>query len=275
MPTPTMHLVVAEEMLRRKDLSLATRRLLNQQQGPFLLGHTAPDVRTVSGQRREVCHFYAVPRVSDRPAYCALFDAHPQLSHIEALSPPQTAFVAGYVAHLLLDELWLEDVFRRFFLQDWGPLYERLFLHNVLRTWMDHRAQERLSGRVAQILREAEPDGWLPFVADEHLLIWRDWLVQQLGADQRMETADVLARRMGISPERIEAVAGSPTKMEHRIFRRFPRSDLRAFEEVGYRHSVLLVDWYIAGGALGQSEPIPTGLSVHQSTNCQPTHRQP
>ena len=274
MPTPTMHLVVAEEMLRRKDFSLAARRLLDQQQGPFLLGHTAPDVRTVSGQRREACHFYAVPRMSDQPAYCALFDAHPLLSHVEALSPSRAAFVAGYIAHLLLDELWLDDVFRRFFLQDWGPLHERMFLHNVLRTWMDHRAQERLGGTAAQILRKAEPDGWLPFVADEHLRIWRDWLVQQLGADQGMETADVLARRMGISPERIEAVAGSAAKMEHRIFRRFPRSDLRAFEEMGYRRSVLLVDWYIAGGAHGQSEPMPSGLSVHRSTDCQPTHRQ-
>jgi hypothetical protein len=270
-----MHLVLAEDMLRRKDLSRAARCLLEEQQGPFLLGHTAPDVRTVSGQKREACHFYAVPRVSDRPAYSALFDAHPRLGRVEALSPPRAAFVAGYIAHLLLDEIWLDDVFRRFFLQDWGPLHERLFLHNVLRTWMDYRAQERLGGAVAQSLEEAEPDGWLPFVADEYLRVWRDWLAQQLGADQRMETADVFARRMGISPERIEALAGSPAEMEDRIFRRFPRADLRAFEEMGYRRSVLLVDWYLVGGFRGQSEPISSGLPFGQRTNCQSTLRQP
>ena len=106
MPTPVTHLSLAEEILRGDDLSSAARRLLIQQRGPFLLGHTAPDVKTVSGQDRHESHFYTIPRTSERPAYELLFDAHPSLARAESLPPPQAAFIAGYIAHLLLDEIY-------------------------------------------------------------------------------------------------------------------------------------------------------------------------
>ncbi|MGD2177357.1 MAG: zinc dependent phospholipase C family protein [Anaerolineae bacterium] len=245
MPTPFTHLTLAEEMLRRHDLSIATRRHLTQQRGPFLLGHTAPDVKTVSGQRREACHFYTVPRTSDRPACDALFDAYPSLAHGDALPKPQAAFVAGYVAHLVVDEVWLDDVFRHYFLQDWAPLRERLFLHNVLRTWLDSRDQAKLNGKVVQALREVEPHEWLPFVDDGHLRAWRDWLVEQLSSAQRMQTAEVFARRMGIPAEEVQAVAQSPNQMEERVFRYFPRSALASFRETVYRRTITLVGSYM------------------------------
>ncbi len=260
-----MHLALAAEMLRRGDLSIAARSWLHKQRSPFLLGHTAPDVRTVSGQKREACHFYTVPRTSDRPAYLALFDEHPSLRRIDTLSSPQIAFIAGYITHLLLDELWLDDVFHRFLLQDWGTLAERLFLHNVLRTWIDHRAQEDLDEDLASTLREVQPQGWLPFVDDEHLRVWRDWLVEQLARDRRMDTAAVLADRMGIPAEEIEAVVQSPTQMQKRVFRHFPRSALKSFRQKGYERSIKLVDWYIGGRTRGQPELALPDLSVCQS----------
>jgi hypothetical protein len=245
MPTPATHLALAEEMLRRNDLSISTRRHLTQQRGPFLLGHTAPDVKTVSGQRREACHFYTVPRASDRPACDALFDAYPALARVEALPRSQAAFIAGYIAHLVMDEVWLGDVFERYFLQDWGPLRERLFLHNVLRTWVDSRDQAKLNGNVAQDLREAEPHDWLPFVDDRNLCVWRDWLVEQLTCGQHMQTAEVFARRMGVPAGEVEAVARSPQQMEKRVFRYVPRSALASFRETVYVRSITLVDSYI------------------------------
>lgn len=267
MPTPATHLALAEEMLRKDDLSAAARQLLNEQWGPFLLGSTAPDVRTVSGQRREASHFYSVPRTSDVPAYRALLDTHPTLACVEALSPPRAAFIAGYIAHLVLDELWLDDVFPRFLLQDWGPLRERLFLHNVLRTWIDYEAQEALDGAVAQTLQGVEPRGWVPFVADEHLRVWRDWLVEQLGPGCKMETAEVFASRMGVQPAEIDAVAQSPAQMEELVFHRFSWSALRAFRQKGHEHSVALVDWYVGGLAGGQPEEDLLHLPVHGSSD--------
>ena len=249
-----MHLALAEQIIREDALPPAIRCLLTQQRGPFLLGHTAPDVQTVSGQRRDETHFYSIPRTSDRPAHEALFAAHPALARAELLPPAQAAFVAGYIAHLLLDELWLDDVFLHYFWQDVGThrtepwaevLRERIFPHNVLRTWMDRQDQQRLNGSVVTVLQGTEPQGWLPFVSDEHLRLWRDWLVGQIGPGGSVQTAEVFAQRMGVPVAEVEAVLRSPQQMEERVFRHIPRAALRSFHDTGYARSVALVDWYI------------------------------
>lgn len=231
-----------------------------------MLGHTAPDVRTVSGHSREACHFYTVPRTSDRRAHKALFDAHPSLECASLLSRPRAAFVTGYIAHLLLDELWLDEVFQSFVQGDWGSMGERLFLHNVLRMWVDRRAQEALNGDVRRLLGSAEPCDWLSFVDDGHLCLWRDWLVEQLAPDHGMETVEVLAGRMGVSPAEIEAVVRSPEEMERQVFRHVPRSALRDFQERGYAQSVALVDGYLAHSedrpAASRSTGAPVGWPV-------------
>lgn len=247
MPTPVMHLALAAEILHRGALSPAVRRLLARQRGPFLLGHTAPDVQTISGQGREETHFYTIPRAAAaRPAYETLFAAHPQLARADALPAAQAAFVAGYIAHLLLDELWLDDVFLPYFMQsEWAPLRERLFLHNVLRTWLDTGDQRRLDGSAAAALRAIRLQGWLPFVADEHLWAWRDWLVEQLGPAHSVETAQVFARRMGVPAAEMEAVLSSPRQMEERVFSRVPRGALQSFHQAGYERSAALIDQYL------------------------------
>ena len=247
MPTPVMHLALALEILRRGDLSPAVRRLLNRQRGPFLLGHTAPDVQTISGQGREETHFYTIPRATAaRPAHEALFAACPQLAHAGALPAEQAAFVAGYIAHLLLDELWLDDVFLPYFMRpEWGPLRERLFLHNVLRTWLDAGDQRHIEGSAAEEMGTATPQGWLPFVTDAHLRAWRDWLVEQLGPAHSVETAQIFARRMGIPAAEMEAVLNSPRQMEERVFSRVPRGALQSFHQAGYERSVALIDQYL------------------------------
>jgi len=256
MPTPVMHLALAEEILDGSALPPAVRRLLIQQRGPFLLGHTVPDVQTISRQGREETHFYTIPRSTDRPAYETFFAAYPRLSHPETLPQAQAAFIAGYVAHLLLDELWLNDIFLRYFMgQEWASLHERLFLHNVLRTWMDTRDQQRLDGSVAAALREVEPRGWLPFVSDEHLRVWRDWLAEQLDPAHSVETAQVFAQRMGVAVAEVEQVLGSPQQMEGRIFCHVPQAALHSFHDAGYEQSVALIGQYL-GTNLSNTEEV-------------------
>lgn len=246
MPTPIMHLVQAQAMLGGDDLPPGIRSRLRDHQGPFLLGHTGPDVQTVSGQGREETHFYTLPRVSAPPAYRVLFDTCPVLAWPAVLAPAHAAFVAGYIAHLLLDELWLDTIFLRFFQGDWAPRHEQMFLHNVLRTWLDRQDQQRLDPGTAAVLKEAEPQCWLPFAGDDALRGWRDWLADQLEPGQRVETAEVFARRMGISPDKVETVLSSPRQMAERVFSRVPQADLRIFERTGYQQGVELIAWYLS-----------------------------
>ena len=212
---------------------------------PFPVGQHRARRTNRERQARDETHFYSIPPASDRPAHETLFAAHPQLAHAGALPPAQAAFVAGYIAHLLLDEQWLIDIFQRYFLWDWGPRRERLFLHNVLRTWMDRQDQPRLNGNLIVALRGTKPQGWLPFVGDEHLRAWRDWLVEQLVPGHTVRTAEVFAQRMGVPVARVETVLSSPHQMEERVFRRVPRSALQAFHEAGYARSVALIDRYV------------------------------
>jgi hypothetical protein len=251
MPTPVTHLVLADEILRGDVLSPAVRRLLTAQRGPFLLGNTAPDVRALSRQARSETHFYTLPRTSGRPAHEMLLAAFPSLSRASALPPARAAFVAGYVVHLLLDEMWLERIFLPCFAEaTWGTRRERAFLHNVVRTWMDRRDQQCLGKDVARALREVEPRGWLPFVSDEALGSWRDWLAQQLAPGRSLQTAEVFAQRMGVAVEEVEAVLCSSRQMRERVFCHVPRSTLRAFFRDGRESSVELIHRYVGEGTV-------------------------
>jgi hypothetical protein len=44
-----------------------------------------------------------------------LFGAYPRLREPEGLSAATAAFVAGYVTHLVMDELWINTIYRPFF----------------------------------------------------------------------------------------------------------------------------------------------------------------
>lgn len=245
MPTPFTHLALAEEVLQSDGLSPTASSLLLRQRGPFLLGNTAPDVQTVSGQSRIESHFYTLPRTTDRPAHETLFAAHPALTRPTGLPPMRAAFVAGYITHLLLDELWLDDIFLRYFAEDWASRRQRAFIHNVLRTWVDRQDQQRLNGTVAAALHKANPQGWLPFVDDESLRAWRDWLIEQLGPDQNTQTTKVFAQRMGVSATEMETLLASTDEMEMQVFCRVPRVALQSFHDAGYARSIALINWYL------------------------------
>ena len=251
MPTPVTHLALAERILQEGVLSPAARHFLSQQRGPFLLGHTAADVQTISGQTREETHFYTLPHGpqppgdTHLPAQEKLLLAHPALAHPEMLPPARAAFVAGYLAHILVDELWLYDIFLPYFRQGGAPWPERSFRHNVLRTWLDREDHAQLNGTVGSCLRRAAPQAWLPFIEDEALRTWRDWLVDQLGPGKQLQTAEVFAERMGRSPVEIETVLRSPGQMEARVFGHIPRATVREYRAAAYSCSVHLIDSYV------------------------------
>ena len=245
MPTPFTHLALAAVILDGDDLPPVTARLLRAQRGAFLLGNVAPDVQTLSGQDRFETHFYTLPPTSNTPAQDVLFAAHPSLAKVAELPLPHAAFIAGYVAHLALDELWLRQVFVPFYRESALPWTERVFQHNLLRAWVDRQDRARLNGYVAAALQETRPEEWLPFVSDEALVKWRDWIVEQLRPGQHVQTTDVFSQRMGIPAAEMEAVLASPAQMADRVFSRIPPGTLRAFRETGWAVSAEAVTRYL------------------------------
>ncbi|HIE38026.1 MAG TPA: hypothetical protein EYP77_02975 [Anaerolineae bacterium] len=247
MPTPVNHLIMAQETIESGWLTPSAQHLLEAERGPFLLGHTAPDVQTVSGRPRHETHFYTIPPGDDAPAHRALLAAYPELGRRDRLTPSRAAFLAGYLAHLLVDEKWWREIFHPFFgpQAGWATWEERLFLHNVLRTWLDRQDQARLDGGEAETLRGVEPQGWLPFVRDEDLQAWRDLLVEQLRPGRAIRTAEVFAARMHLPTEAVERALESPEQMA-RIFRHVPPARLGTYRADALRHSAELLNEYLA-----------------------------
>jgi len=244
MPTPVQHLLVAQRVLADAALPNAIRDRLLAQRGAFLFGNTAPDVQTVSGQRREATHFFVIPWTRVPAPHKAMFERYPYLGFPHRLPEAQSAFIAGYICHLWLDVLWVRDIY----LDNFGPnarcgasLRERHVYHNILRAWCDRRDQDQLTGPIDAALSAARPIDWLPFTADRHLIQWRDNLAGQFRPGAGIRTVEVFAARGGVPPEKFQQMLDSPAEMEQQIFAHASREKIEKFYRDGYEQMAELI----------------------------------
>jgi hypothetical protein len=110
MPALALHAAIAgriADQLHHRALDLDT--------GSLYLGSTAPDIHILMGWDRERTHFFDLREFQEQSAVAAMFRAHPALARPAELSPPTVAFVSGYISHLVMDEVWINDVYRPFF----------------------------------------------------------------------------------------------------------------------------------------------------------------
>ena len=250
MPTPFTHLVFARQILAAPVLDAGLRAGLASELPAFNFGNIAPDAQTVSGQTRDDTHFFPVPLGAAPPAHRALFARHPRLARPPGLAPALRAFVAGYLAHLVLDVLWVRRIFEPVFgeRQTWGTFRERLYLHNALRAWDDARDLAGLPApEEAALLRRAEPQAWLPFLADHHLRAWRDLVADQLGPGGSARTLEVFAVRMRADPRSFAALVQSPAAMQRRVFAHVSAAELARFRADGLQECLALLNDYWRG----------------------------
>ncbi len=248
MPTPFTHLVIARELLARPELAPGVRAALSAELPAFLFGNIAPDAQTVSRQSREATHFFPVPLGDAPPAHRRLFARHPELAHVRQLPAAQAAFLAGYLAHLALDQLWVSDIFDPVFgeRQTWSTFPKRIYLHNALRAYLDADDLRRLPEKVAVSVSAAQPQDWLPFLADKPLRGWRDLVAGQLHTGE-VRTAEVFAGRMGADPRAFAALVESPNEMRRRVFSRLPRERLDRYRADGLAMCMQLIEAYWEG----------------------------
>lgn len=248
MPTPFNHLRLAYDL--RPLLSAGWRARLDADWPAFLLGNIAPDVQTVSGQTREATHFFSVPLAASPPAVESLLQLFPELARPQGLPAAQSAFLAGYLAHLEFDVEWVRTIFEPVFGPDqtWGSFRERIYLHNALRAHWDAADLAALPAGVGAALAAARPANWLPFVADAHLQNWRDQVAEQLRTDGQAATIRVFAERMGVEAEAFRSLVESPAAMAARVFSRAPQAQLAAYRLDTLTHTAARLEAYWAGG---------------------------
>ncbi len=247
MPTPIEHLNIADEILSSLDPDLRAQLDDERVRGAFFFGHIAPDARQISRQPRKTTHFIRVPPTNHRPAHQSMLTVYPSLAQPAALPAPQAAFMAGYLAHLLFDELWLREIYIPVFTsQNWGDRHKRTLLHNALRAWLDRRAWPHLRAGLGHILSEAGPKDWLAFITDDDLCRWRDLLSAQLASDGAIRTAEFFASYSRVSRADFLALL-EPEAMQARVFTRISLAALDEFHARAVVRCRELIVHYLTG----------------------------
>lgn len=252
MPTPFYHLRLGKDLLLHPAINGELGQFLHSSRWAFLFGNTAPDVQVVTGQRRQITHFFDLPiQQGDPQPWKLLLGEYPQLADVKRLPVPHAAFVAGYLCHLQADWMWVKEIFAPVFgpYCSWSNFEERLYLHNVLRAYLDVRISPGLLPGLESCLHQAEPAGWLPFVEDRELIKWRDILLPQLHPGAASQTVQVFSSRQGISTPEFQALVDSDERMQREVFIHLPLEEVERYHQRVLEANIKLLAEYLAGYA--------------------------
>ncbi len=246
MPTPFMHLQMAECILDDGRLDSQVRLLLEDHLPAFYLGNVAPDYQTITSIPREKTHFYNLPPNLGDDASQTLLTQYPELSAASTLSQTQAVFISAYCSHLLLDLRWYHEILIPFFLGpgDWIDHRHRFVVHNTLLTYLDKQAFHSLPEPAARTLEAAKPNGWLPFASNTDLSAWRDFLVSQMKPGATPQTVEIYAGRLSMSPEQFSENLDRPEWMEEHVFTRVSLYSVLAMLTTAIGDSVDLICEY-------------------------------
>jgi hypothetical protein len=127
------------------------------------------------------------------------FESYPELRDAKALPPRTAAFVGGYITHLVVDELWITDVYRPFFgsQSSLGGDAQANVIDRVLQYDMDlERQRDReTTAEIRAALLAGPVDVEVGFVDNAALGRWRDVAADMLARPPTWEFFRYLAGR--------------------------------------------------------------------------------
>lgn len=148
---------------------------IDADRGSFLLGSTAPDIRVITRLDRDFYHFFDLDDFESQDSVARMFAEHPQLAASAGLDASTRAFVAGYLTHLVMDQDYVERVYRQHFgAEVWGDDARGNVLDRVLQFELDRREREDGAawGEVRDVLANATVVADVQFIAAETLGRW-------------------------------------------------------------------------------------------------------
>ncbi len=173
MPSLGSHLVVARRVAERLG-----RPVIDADRGAYYLGATAPDIRAITRRDRSETHFYDLDDFGPQDSLGRMARAYPELARPAVLPRPTPAFLAGYVTHLVMDERYIEQVYR----SEFGERSRRArnprrdVLDRALQFEMDRREREDAAAmdEIRAALAAQEGDPRVPFLPGPDLARWRE-----------------------------------------------------------------------------------------------------
>lgn len=250
MPTPFTHLAATQRLLDDTALTPEYRELFRRELGAFLLGNVAADARNESGSPRAATHFYDYAQeMTDEMPWRTMLRLNPSLW--QPRNEAHAAFIAGYVAHLSMDEIWSRYmVGPRFITANWGTRAHRWVMLHVILIYMDERDQRLLAPWQGDTLATAHPHAWAPFLTDTSLSNWRDMIVTQLQPGGRSQTLDIFGPRANRTPEELRALLDNPAEMQENLWHYIEPAFLKDIEAQMYEHAITQTAAYLAQAQL-------------------------
>ena len=237
MPTPFTHLEIAQRILRDVTVSESIQNLLHSELGAFLLGSIAADARVNTDIPREITHFYHYTKgISEHP-WRVMVEQHPSL--MSPRSAAHRVFMAGYIAHLSVDEMWsLHMAAPHFFQSEWADLPFRFYMLHIILIYMDTRDLKKLDRRLVNSLHNTRSDFWLPFMEDDDLHHWKNFIHEQVRPGGKNKTLKILGQRVGKKTKEIYGFLNSPQQMQNGLWDNVPHTLLEEVEAKMYTHAL-------------------------------------
>lgn len=233
MPNLAAHIELASLVADRLQ-----RPALNGNLGYFLLGSTAPDIRAITKSDREDYHFAPLAFRSVGAGVHGMFAAHPELRTPSKQLTPTTAFMAGYMTHLLYDETWIVEMFRPYFgnRDVFDDEVEGKVLDRAVQLDLDRRARPLVIRSLPNVEAATECVD-VPFLAADLLNRWRSWVLDFVGRDFSWERLRFMASRVarGVESHPAHEVAADflnamPESID-RLYRRVHIEDVSRFKD--------------------------------------------
>jgi len=172
-------------VVARQIADILAHPLLEGQRGALYLGSTAPDIRVLLRWERERTHFFRLDIFDEQDGTRELLRAYPALARPERLSPLTASFICGYITHLVMDEVWIDRVYRPYFGQR-SPMKGSLrakILDRLLQYELDRqkRADRRSIEHILEELARTSTEVEVEFLGREELNRW--WRVTLMAAN--------------------------------------------------------------------------------------------
>ena len=251
MPPICIHLVIAREAALQLH-----HPVIYQNPGSYLVGATYPDVHiTVADYGREKTHFVNLDDENSESGTVTMFRIHPRLARREKLDSSTQSFVAGYLSHLVTDEVWIMDIYRPFFGTS-SPLSQDPManvLDRLLQFELDCRERDD-RGNMEEIRAQIcdwEPKVEVGFIDTVTLKQWRDFVCTAAGREPSLAFFPLFAQRFllprqKLDPEQLEQfLSVMPAKLEWAIQYVTPER-IAAFRQKAIIQSVAVARGYLS-----------------------------
>jgi hypothetical protein len=252
MPPLTLHTVIAKGVAER-----LRRRVLDEERGNLYLGSTAPDIRVITRWERERTHFFDLAEFDEQSSVVGFFQANPHLAVAAKLQSPTVAFTAGYLTHLVMDETWINTMYRPFF-GERSPLggdvraniMDRALQFSLDR---DRRADTVLMAHVLDAVARCDLQLDIDFIDDDTLRRWRDVVLDVVQHPPDWERFRYIASRhlkaAGVdSPETFREFVRELPDMVEETVRYLTPERVKAYLEESMTQSLEAVKEYLECG---------------------------